>query len=122
MKRQRAWYGTLALAFVLSIVGCGGGGSADVGVVVVGGGISVARLDVVLSRPGPLTIQIDWSDDPAVYSYTVTRDGATLAAGLASSVLIDASVIFNVQYCYQVFGYDRSGQVISATEVACVIV
>jgi hypothetical protein len=38
----------------------------------------------------------------------------------ATSV-VDSSVAFNVEYCYQVFGYDFAGHLISATEEACIV-
>jgi len=53
-----------------------------------------------------------------VDTFVVTRDGFTLADALTTTTLIDASVIFNVQYCYQVLGYDFNGQLISAMDVA----
>lgn len=108
-----------ALAWALAVTGCGGGGSVDV--VVVGNGVSVPRLDIVLSRPGPQAIQVDWSDDPAVARFTVSRNGLVLADSVATTSLIDASVVFNVQYCYQVFGYDQAGQLVSATDTACAV-
>lgn len=112
----------VALACALVVAGCGGGGSVNVGVVVVENGVSVPRLDIVLSRAGPQAIRIDWSDDTIVATFTVTRDGLVLAAGLDDISLIDASVYFNVQYCYQVLGYDRAGHVVSATDSACIVV
>ena len=110
----------MALAFALS--GCGGGGGGGNADVVVVAGVPVLRLDIVLSRPGPEAIQLDWSDDSYVDSYVVVRDGYTLASSVTTTTLIDTSVVFNVQYCYQVLGYDGVGQLISATDVACVIV
>jgi hypothetical protein len=112
----------VAAGLVVALAGCGGGGGGGSADVVVVGGAPVVRLDIALSRPGPQAIQLDWSDDSYVDSYVVTRDGFTLADGVTTTTLIDASVIFNVQYCYQVLGYDFNGQLISATDVACVIV
>ena len=114
--------GGLAIALALAVAGCGGGGDGGSADVVVVGGAPVLRLDIALSRPGPQAIQLDWSDDSYVDSYVVTRDGFTLADPVTTTTLIDASVIFNVQYCYQVLGYDFNRQLISATDVACVIV
>ena len=110
----------LALACTVAVVGCGGGGSAEL--VVVGGGSSVPRLDIALTRVGPQTIQVDWSDDSLVDTFTVSRNGFVLADRVTTITLVDASVVFNVQYCYQVLGYDRRGQLVSATSEACVVV
>ena len=112
----------VATGLALALAGCGGGGDGGSADVVVVGGAPVLRLDIALSRPGPQAIQLDWSDDSYVDSYIVTRDGFTLADPVTTTTLIDASVVFNVQYCYQVLGYDFNGQLISATDVACVIV
>lgn len=112
----------LIAALALAVAGCGGGGDGGGADVVVVAGAPVLRLDIALSRPGPQAIQLDWSDDSYVNTYVVTRDGYTLADALTTTTLIDASVIFNVQYCYQVLGYDFNGHLISATDVACVIV
>jgi len=112
----------LIAALALAVAGCGGGGDGGSADVVVVAGAPVLRLDIALSRPGPQAIQLDWSDDSYVDTYVVTRDGFTLADAVTTTTLIDASVIFNVQYCYQVLGYDFNGQLISATDVACVIV
>ena len=122
LNHGRGVCAAVVLACAMVIAGCGGGGSVSVGVVVVGGGVSVPRLDIVLSRPGPQAIQIDWSDDATVDTFTVRRNGSVLVDRLDTISLIDASVRFNVQYCYQVFGYDRAGQLVSATDSACVVV
>ena len=118
--RGTALYRAAALAFAMAVAGCGGGGSAEL--VVVGGRASVPRLDIALSRPGLRTIQVDWSDDSLVDSFTITRNGAVLADDVSVLTLVDDSVVFNVEYCYQVFGYDRVGNLVSATDEACVIV
>jgi len=120
MAHGRALYAAIALAFAGAVAGCGGGGSADI--VVVGGGASVPRLDIALSRPGPRTIQVDWSEDSLVDTFTVTRNGVTLADDVNAVTLIDDSVAFDVEYCYQVFGYDRVGRLVSATDEACIVV
>ena len=111
----------VGVALALALAGCGGGGGGSADVVVVAG-TPVLRLDIALSRPGPEAIQLDWSADSYVDSYVVKRDGFTLASSVTTTTLVDASVLFNVQYCYQVLGYDFNGQLISATDVACVIV
>ena len=121
--RRRPNQGTGEISgLALAVAGCGGGGDGGSADVVVVGGAPVLRLDIALSRPGPQAIQLDWSVDSYVDTFVVTRDGFTLADALTTTTLIDASVIFNVQYCYQVLGYDFNGQLISATDVACVIV
>ena len=112
----------IAVALSVAVAGCGGGGDGGSADVVVVGGAPVLRLDIALSRPGPAAIQLDWSDDSYVATFVVTRDGFTLADSVTTTTLIDASVVFNVQYCYQVLGYDGVGNLISATDIACVIV
>ena len=108
-----------ALICVLMVAACGGGG--DAGVVVVASPPSVAPLAIALTRVGPNAIQVDWSDDPYVASFTVRRDGYALAT-VASLTLIDASVFVNQSYCYQVSGYDPSGLLVAASDSACVTV
>ena len=117
---SRVGYVGVILACALAVAGCGGGGSADL--ILVGGGVSVPRLDIALSRPGPQAIQVDWSDDSLVDTFTVTRNGFVLADAVDAVTLIDASVVFDVEYCYQVFGYDFAGQLVSATDLACAVV
>jgi hypothetical protein len=52
----------------------------------------------------------------------VERDGATLVGSTKATSVVDASFLTNTQYCYQVFGYDFAGHLISATEEACIVV
>lgn len=108
-----------ALVFVLMVAGCGGGGSAEV--VVVSGPPSIASLAIALTRVGPEAIEIDWSDDPYVAIFTVTRDGYILA-DVDATTLIDASVVVGQSYCYQVAGYDPSGLLVAASDIACVTI
>ena len=119
LARGRAVYAAAVLAVVTALAGCGGGGSADV--VVVADGSSVLRLDIGLSRVGPGAIQVAWSDDPDVESFLVARNGLTLVDSVNATSVVDSSVAFNVEYCYQVFGYDFAGHLISATEEACIV-
>jgi hypothetical protein len=70
---------------------------------------------------GPLAIQVAWSDDPDVESFLVARNGLTLVDSVNATSVVDSSVAFNVEYCYQVFGYDFAGHLISATEEACIV-
>ncbi len=72
-----------AVVYLAMVAGCGGG-SADIVVV---GPPPATALDIVLTRTGPQTVQVDWSDDPAVASFTVSRDGRVLA--VAFTILKD---------------------------------
>lgn len=111
--------GAVAMICVVALAGCGGGGSADV--VVVAGPPPIATLAIDLTRVGPEAVQIDWSDDPYVASFTVSRDGYALA-NVTSLTLIDASVLFDNSYCYEVSGYDASGVLIAASDAACLTI
>lgn len=109
---------------VLVVAGCGGGGSTDVVIIASppsNAPLTIAPLAIALTRVGPEVIQVDWSDDPYVASYTVRRDGYLLAT-VSSNTLIDASVIVDESYCYQVSGYDPSGRLIAASNAACVTI
>ena len=118
--RMRALYAGVTLAVAMALAGCGGGGSGADGVVLADGS-SVPRLEIAFSRAGPLAIQVAWSDDPDVESFLVARNGLTLVDSVNATSVVDSSVAFNVEYCYQVFGYDFAGHLISATEEACVV-
>ena len=120
LTRGKALYAAVGLALAVALAGCAGGGGADL--VVVADGSSVPRLDIGLSRAGPLAIQVAWSDDPDVESFLVARNGFTLVDSVNATSVVDASVAFDVEYCYQVFGYDFAGRLISATDEACVLV
>lgn len=119
LAHGRSLYAAVVLALGIALASCGGGGSADV--VVVADGSSVLRLDIALSRAGPLAIQVSWSDDPDVQSFLVTRNGLTLVDSVNTTSVVDSSVSFNFEYCYRVFGYDHAGHLISATEEACIV-
>ena len=118
--RMRALYAGVTLALSMALAGCGGGGSGADDVVLADGS-SVPRLEIALSRAGPLAIQVAWSDDPDVESFLVARNGLTLVDSVNATSVVDASVAPDVEYCYQVFGYDFAGNPISATEEACVV-
>jgi len=120
LSMKRVAHAAVALFFAIAAAGCGGGGSAQL--IVVGGGVEVPRLDIALTQIGPQTIQVDWSDDSLVDTFEVTRNGLVLADEVNAIALIDDSVVFNVQYCYQVFGYDAIGHLVSATDEVCVVV
>jgi hypothetical protein len=119
MKSGRSLCAAVGLALAVALAGCGGGGSADV--VVVADGSSVLRLDIGLSRVGPGAIQVAWSDDPDAQSFLVARNGLTLVDSINATSVVDSSVAFGVEYCYQVFGYDSGGNLLSATDEACVV-
>lgn len=107
-----------AVAVAAGLAGCGEG-SVYVSSPVVVGHSSVAFLDLIPTRIGPETIRLDWSYDPAAYSYVVRRDGFTLA-NVSSVTLIDDSVLFGDRYCYDVLGLNFGGRVISQSPLACV--
>ena len=115
----RRWLarGALALLITSGLVGCGGGGE----VYVSGGPPPVDPLNLALTRVGPQSIQVDWSDHPGVANFDVLRDGYRLATVNAIS-LIDNSVYVNQTYCYQVMGYDPRGNLIAATNAGCITV
>src|SRR4030088_7912 len=117
LVRRLAVAGSVAL--VTGFAGCGGGGSADV--VVVASPPPVTALGIVLTRTGPETVQVDWSDDPFVDFFTVSRDGFVLA-DVRSTTLIDNSVVFDQSYCYLVTGHDRAGNLIAASDRACITI
>ena len=111
----------LGLTFAALTAGCGGGGDSAV-VVVVPPPVPITALGIVLTRTGPQTVQVDWTDDPAVADFTVSRDGYLLATNVNSTTLIDRSVSFNQTYCYLVDGYDVRGNLIAQTDPACITI
>ena len=64
---------------------------------------------------------MDWSDDPYVDYFTVSRDARALA-NVMTLTLIDSSVVFNQSYCYAATGYDRTGYVVAASDIACITI
>src|SRR5438128_673489 len=113
----RSVVAAMALGGLLAGCGGGGGGGASVGVGV-GVGIpfqqpEVAALSLALTRVGPEAVEVDWSDDPRAASFLVLRDGFALAT-VTSTSLVDASVVFDNTYCYQVEGHDGTGQLVAA--------
>ncbi len=111
---------SLALVLIASatLAGCGEG-SVYVSAPVVVGHAQIAYLDLVPTRIGPETIQLDWSYDPAAYSYVVRRDGFDLA-NLSGNSLIDDSGLLGNRYCYDVLGLGAGRRVISQSPIACV--
>lgn len=106
-----------AVAFAVALAGCGGGGE----VFVVAQPPPVAVLGIALTRIGPQTVQVDWSNDPYADFFTVSRDARVLA-NARSLTLVDSSVFYNQSHCYAVTGYDRAGHVISASDIACITI
>ena len=105
-----------ALSLVAIVGGCGGGGSAAV---VVANPPPITALGIVLTRTGPESVQVDWSDDPAVDNYTIDRNGNVLT-DVRSTTLIDSAVVLDETYCYQVFGYDSVGNLVAQSDQACI--
>lgn len=110
-----------ALAVAIALGGCGGG--VDVVAVVDSppGPPPITALSIRLTQVGPATVQVDWSDDPAVYQYSVERNGYAFANVIATSI-VDASVAPTGQYCYQVSGYSFRGDLLATTDTACIVV
>ena len=113
----------LGLIFVALSAGCGGGGDGSGSVVVVvPPPAPITALGIVLTRTGPQTVQVDWTDDPYVSDFTVSRDGYVLARNVISTTLIDRSVAFDQTYCYLVDGYDSRGNLITQSNPACITI
>ncbi|NML87191.1 hypothetical protein [Polaromonas sp.] len=119
-KRSFLLRGVLVAIFLGSLAACGGGGSADVGVIVPVRPRAIAPLTLVLTRVGPESIAVDWSDDPSVASFVVLRNGYVLATTTTTTTLIDNSVFINETYCYQVQGQDAVGNLVAATSNGCI--
>ncbi len=117
----RRFAAALSLMFVVFSAGCGGGGGGDV-VVVVPPPAPITALGIVLTRTGPQTVQVDWTDDLSVADFTVSRDGFVLASNVTSTTLIDHSVVFDQSYCYLVDGYDGRGNLIAQSDPACITI
>ena len=107
-----------ALIILGSLAACGGG--ADVAVVVPAQPV-ITQLPLALTRVGPQAVEVDWGDDPNVYTFDVLRDGNLLATVNTLSV-VDATVFFNGSYCYQVQGYDATGFLVASTDTGCITI
>ncbi len=119
----RRFAAALGLMSVALIAGCGGGGDSGSGVVVVvPPPPPITALGIVLTRTGPQTVQVDWTDDPYVTDFTVSRDGYVLASYVTSTTLIDRSVVYDQTYCYLVDGYDSLGNLIAQSDPACITI
>ena len=114
----RLWSPMLALVVAIGLAGCGAG-TVYVSAPVVVAQAPVAYLDLVPTRIGPQTVRLDWSYDPAAYSYLVRRDGFDLA-NVSAVTVIDDSGLFGNRYCYDVLGLNYAGQVLSQSQVACI--
>lgn len=100
-----------------AVSACGGGLAVEVVV----GQPPVVALEIQLTETAPDQIRVDWSNDPDVYQYVVARNGTAFASVMATT-LFDTSVLVNAQYCYQVSGYDRVGNLIARSNTACIVV
>ena len=118
-KRSLLLRGVLVAITLGGLAACGGGGSAEVGVIVPVRPPAIAPLTLVLTRVGPESIAVDWSDDPSVASFVVLRNGYVLAT-TTTTTLIDNSVFVNETYCYQVQGQDAVGNLVAATSNGCI--
>lgn len=118
-RRSFLLRGVLVAITLGGLGACGGGGSADVGVIVPVRPSTIAPLTLVLTRVGPESIAVDWSDDPSVASFVVLRNGYVLAT-TTTTTLIDNSVFVNETYCYQVQGQDAVGNLVAATSNGCI--
>ena len=114
----RALRAAVAVTFLLT--GCGGGASFYV--FIGSDGTSVPRLDLVVSRAGPRSIRIQWTDDSHADTFQVERNGATLASSIEETSVVDSSFLTNAEYCYQVFAFDFAGHLMSASEEVCIVV
>lgn len=118
----RRFAAALGLMFVALIAGCGGGDVTAGVVVVAPAPAPITALGIVLTRTGPETVQVDWTDNPYVTDFTVSRDGYVLASYVTSTTLIDSSVVFDQTYCYLVDGYDGRGNLIAQSDPACITI
>lgn len=110
-----------AASIILGSLAACGGGELTVGLVVPVQQPVVAPLTLALTRVGPEAIAVDWSDDPLVARFVVLRDGVSLATVTTTS-LIDASVLINETYCYQVQGFDAAWLLVAASSIGCVTI
>lgn len=78
----------------------------------------VAPLGLQFTRVGVEALRLDWSFDPAVLAYCVTRDGVGLAS-VGTTSIIDESVFLGDEFCYQVLGLGAGAVTVSASAVAC---
>lgn len=117
-----AWTRTAALALTVALAGCAGEVYVETPVAPPATVVApaVVVLDLILTRTGPNSAQLDWSYDSAVSIYDVYRNGALLAQVTATS-LIDATAFYGEQVCYGVNGYDRGGHLVSQSVERCVV-
>lgn len=108
----------VVLLCVAALAGCGGGYAE---VVVEDEPPPVARLTLALTRVGPEAIEVAWSDDPYVDTFTVRRNGVFLAR-VTTTALVDAAVLIDETYCYQVSGHDADGFLVAQSATGCITI
>ncbi len=102
----------LAAALAGALSACGGGGDGG------GGPVGVAPLNMVLTRVGPEAVEVAWNDDRYVDRFVVFRDGYRLATVLSTSLVDNPG--YNETHCYQVQGFDVSGQLTASSDSGCI--
>lgn len=122
LKRKFFLRSVLVAITLGGLAACGGGDSANVGigVVVPVQPPAIAPLALTLTRIGPETVELDWSDDPRIARFFILRDGYALATTTTATTLIDSSVFINETYCYQVQGQDAAGYLVATTSNGCI--
>jgi hypothetical protein len=108
------------LSIILGSLTACGGGSVDVAVIAPAQPV-ITHLPLTLIRVGPNAVEVDWGDDPNVFNFDVLRDGNLLAT-VATTRVIDNTVLINASYCYQVQGFDATGLLIAATDTGCITI
>jgi hypothetical protein len=116
MKLRRAV--RAAIAATALVGGCGGGGS--IYLFIGPDGESVPGIDVSINRAGARSIELQWTDDSYADTFRVERDGATLVGSTRARSVVDSALLANTQYCYQVFGFDSIGRLVSASDEVCI--
>ncbi len=109
----------LALAGVLILANCGGGGGSS--------GPAADTQDPTMPdsltavADSPVTIRVSWSasaDDVGVAVYDVSRDGILLVSVTTTST-VDSGLLPGVEHCYSVSARDAAGNVSAASPSAC---
>jgi hypothetical protein len=122
LKRRFLLRSVFVVITLGGLTACGGGDNVNVGVgvIVPVQPPPVAPLALALTRIGPQTIEVNWSDDPRVARFIIVRNGFALATTSATTTLIDNSVFFDETYCYQVQGQDSIGNLVAVTGTGCI--
>jgi hypothetical protein len=110
----------VASCVAATVSACGGGVAIEVAASLPPSPPVVA-LGIHLTQTAPDQVRVDWSNDPDVHQYVVVRNGTDFA-NVMTITLFDTSVLVNAQYCYQVSGYDLVGNLIAASDTACIVV